>query len=83
LQLKYNLNYQGLTGKCDITFSFPDYIAKTKDINSELQIILDVQLDKEFKSYQNKQKITKEIYDIIEKIKISKFNQYKSTGNIV
>lgn len=83
IKLKYNLNYQGLTGKCDITFSFPDYIAKTKDINSELQIILDIQLDKEFKSYQNQQKINKEIYDIIEKIKISKFNQYKSTGNIV
>lgn len=54
----------------DITFSFPEYIAKTRDANSELQITMDIQLDKEFKSYQNQQKINKEIFDILEKIKV-------------
>jgi len=83
IKLKFTLNYQGLTGKCDVTFSFPDYIAKSRDVNSELQISLDVQLDKEFKNFKNQQKINKEIFNIIERIKISKFQQYKSTGKII
>ncbi|UPZ35309.1 hypothetical protein MUB18_14460 [Sphingobacterium sp. PCS056] len=82
VKLKYNLNYQGLTGKCDVVFSFPDYIGKSRDITSELQITLDIQLDKESKSFLNQQKINKVIFDIIEKIKITKFNQFKLTGEI-
>lgn len=82
VKLKYKLDYKGLTGRCDITFSFPEYIAKTRDVNSELQITLDIQLDKEFKSYQNQQNINKEIFDILEKIKVSKFNKFKLTGDI-
>lgn len=82
VKLKYKLDYKGLTGKCDITFSFPDYISKIKDVNSELQITIDVQLDKESKSNQNLQKTNKEVYNIIEKIKVTKFNQFKLTGKI-
>jgi hypothetical protein len=74
---KYKLNYRGMEGVATLNLSFPEYIKSSQE-NSELQISIDLLLNKEFRNTKTENEIRKKLFDFIEKKKIESYNQYKN-----
>lgn len=81
VKLKYKFNYQGIDGFAHISLSFPEYI-KTKDENSELQISIDLNLDKQFKNIKNENMVRKKLLELLEIKKVESYNKFKKIKSI-
>lgn len=77
IKLKYKLNFGGVIGSAILNISFPEYI-KTKSENSELQISIDLLLNKDDRNSKTENTIRKKLFEIIEKKKIESFNLFKN-----
>ncbi|ELY1978869.1 hypothetical protein FPG87_09960 [Flavobacterium psychrophilum] len=77
ISLKYSFNIDGVKGFCTIVISFPDYSSK-KDINSELQISINFNVNREHKKDATETQLRKKLYPFIEKNKMKSYKEYKT-----
>lgn len=76
ISLKYKFNIDGVKGICVIDISFPDYISK-KDENSELQISIRFNINRENRKMATETQLRKKLYKFIERNKIESYNTNK------
>ena len=77
INLKYKLNYQGVEGAMYLFLSFPEFI-KSRSIYSELQIQINFSLGNIKKRTTTERNIRKEILVKLDKVKLMKFEKFKS-----
>lgn len=77
ISLKYSFNIDGVKGFCTIVISFPDYSSK-KDINSELQISINFNVNREHKKDATETHLRKKLYPFVEKNKMKSYKEYKT-----
>jgi len=75
ISLKYKFNINGVKGVCVIDISFPDYISK-RDLNSELQISINFNVNREHRKMASETQLRKELYSYIERNKIKNYQKY-------
>lgn len=73
---KFKLNCSGFEGIATLNLSFPEYV-KNKNENSELQISIDLLLNKEYRNTKTENEVRKKILNFIEKKKIDSFNHFR------
>jgi hypothetical protein len=76
INLKYKLNYIGIEGFVNLNLAFPDFIKSNFQL-SELQVSIDVLLNREFRKVKTENEIRKKLLDFIERKKIESFNKFK------
>jgi hypothetical protein len=77
ISLKYKFNINGVKGVCVIDISFPDYISK-RDLNSELQISINFNVNREHRKMASETQLRKELYSYIERNKIKNYQKYRA-----
>jgi hypothetical protein len=75
--LKYKFNINGVKDVCVIDISFPDYISK-RDLNSELQISINFNVNREHRKMASETQLRKELYSYIERNKIKNYQKYRA-----
>ncbi|MEH1008437.1 hypothetical protein VDP25_11880 [Winogradskyella sp. ECml5-4] len=77
IKFKYKINYRGMEGIANLNLSFPEYI-KSNQENAELQISIDLLLNKEYRNSRTENEIRKKLFEFIEKKKIESFNNFRN-----
>ncbi|AZJ36874.1 hypothetical protein [Tenacibaculum singaporense] len=80
LKLRYSLEYRDVRGTVAVVLSFPEYL-KSKDLNSELQISIDILLSKEDRKKKIEKVIRKKLLEHIEKKKVESYSTFKNSPN--
>ncbi|MCD8433559.1 hypothetical protein LNJ05_12380 [Tenacibaculum finnmarkense genomovar ulcerans] len=74
IKIQYKLKCSGFEGTATLNLSFPEYINSNQE-NSELQISIDLLLNKEYKNSKTENEIRKKILSFIEKKKLENYSQ--------
>jgi hypothetical protein len=76
IKLRYKLNYKGIEGFAIINLGFPDYV-KSKDVSSDLQISIDLVLDRQDKNHKTENTVRKKLLELLESKKIESYEKFK------
>ena len=76
VKFRYRLEYSGIEGSALVNLSFPDYV-KSKNVNSDFQISIELILTRENKNPSSENKIRKILLEVFEKKKIEIYTKYK------
>ncbi|WP_407500178.1 GapS4b family protein [Elizabethkingia anophelis] len=76
VKLRYKLNYSGIEGIAIINIGFPEYV-KSKDINSDFQISIDLILNKRDKNARTENSIRKKLLELFEIKKVESYEKFK------
>lgn len=76
-KVKYKLEYRDVKGMVTMVLSFPEY-SKNQDEKSELQVSIDLHLNKEDRKRKVGNLIRKKLLEHIETKKVESYNKYKN-----
>jgi len=76
IRLKYKFNFGGIEGNALVNLVFPDYL-KSKDESSDLQISIDLILNRQDRNHRTENIIRKKLLELIEKKKVESYEKFK------
>ena len=77
ITLKYKFNVEGVKGDCIIKINFPEFISK-RDITSEVQYVVNFNINKECKGIASENDLRKKVVSYIDTHKLKSFQSFKN-----
>ncbi|MHA3046415.1 GapS4b family protein [Riemerella anatipestifer] len=76
VKFRYKLSFNGIEGNVIVNLGFPDYV-KSKDVNADFQMSIELLLSREHKTSSTENKIRKKLLEFFEKKKVESYNKFK------